>query len=485
MMACRKLELPSLWLQRKHNNQFEVCRFMVKFCRAVFFSSLLLIGNMSAATERSSFVLASQFFLNHLGYDAGPNDGIRGNKTNAALDQFFSSMSVDSSVEIDDRLIAILIDASRENANTSNYMETFNAQSLRRRQTDLNIRQYCGVGIWSQWFPPESSELYHEELFGEGDDLAAARYSGWPFQQLLYRNVIRDIDSNDLNLSSVSNLLLEAAKANAFTRISGHRYRYWNGRSLPWVHSYNEYNETEVQTHLVLHTVATVFHLVRPNMSSEEQDKIINWGNRVFENILQTPDDLDRWEQGRNRAHDRSAWKSMSLIAWGIEAENYLALSEGLGHFITNIDSINQMGRQNFWWKGGAKSEAQRIFYLHSTYGALTSAAFHLSALGVDGFHLRGAQGGSLFDGLTFLMPHLEIYGGYKRVTEVTRSNLQRLAYLELLSVTPYFDEIPRIKDILAQMRRIDRVPQSTSRYGLLSLDAPGYTTCWFGRLPL
>ena len=458
---------------------------MNTFARTVLIASFFFLGNMAAAAERSSFVLSAQLFLNELGYDAGPIDGINGNRTNIALDQFFSSIGLDRPTEIDEAVIALLVHEIKTHSNMPSYIENFNTHTLRKRQTNLSIRQYCTVGIWSQWFPPETETLYHNALYGVGDDLAAGRYSGWPFQQLLYRNVIRDINLNDLTLFSVRELLLEASEANAFTQISGHQYRTWNGRNLPWVRSYNQYNETEVQTHLVLHTIATVFHLARPYMSLEEQEKIINWGNKIFENILQTPDDLDRWEQGRNRAHDRSAWKSMSLISWGIEAENYVALSEGLGHYITNIDSIEITGRQNFWWRDSTKSEEQRIFYLHSAYGPLTVAAFQLSALGVDGYGLKGARGGSLIDGLAFLLPQLEVYGEYKRVTEVTRSNLQRLAYLELLSVTPHFDEIPRAQEILTRMRAIDRAPQSTSRYGLLSLDAPGYTTCWFGRFPL
>lgn len=458
---------------------------MLSIIRAIFVFVAVALGSAATATERSSFILASQLFLNELGYDAGPIDGIVGRRTNSALDTFYDAQGIDRPAEIDETVIQNLVAAIRESSTIPDYFSDFTVNGLQFRYQNQEIRRYCTAGQWSVWFPPETDTLYHTALHGEGTDLHHSRYSGWPFQNLLYRNVIRDITLNDLTLRSTRQLLLEAADANAFTEIEGHTYQTWNGQPYSHLAQYNPYNETEAQTHLVLHTIATVFHLARASMTVEEQQAVIDWGNAIFEGILQTPDDIDTWEDSRNQAHDRAAWKSMSLISWGIEAENYVALAEGLGHFMTNIDAIGADGRQNYWWRQSNRTTAQRIFYTHMTYGALTVAAHQLSSLGIDGFSVRGRNDTSLLTGLEFFLPQLQIHGSYKRVTEITRSSLNTLAYLELLTQTPYFDDLPAAHEILTQMRSINRVPQSTSRYGLFSLDAPGYTTCWFGRFPL
>ena len=348
---------------------------------------------------------------------------------------------------------------------------------------------YCTKEQWSMHFPPENdASVIFDAVEIIGDDLANNKVNTLAFSTRLYRLMLDSAKSGER--TRLKSFVFKAIKSRAFLEIKPARFTLYHGKPVNWLKSYNPYNEPEFQAHFVLFSMSVAFGYLEDKLTETERYEFLTWGNSLTTQLKNYKDDINSPSNARSgKAADRAAGKAMSLIGWGYATQNKKTFDEGVKYYKAVVSKILPSGSHKHFAKGHAGME---LNYLSKTYGPLTVAAAIAEMKGLNLFDYKAFGGASLIDGLSYIFPRILNPNAFSdippqkimKMLEHSRLGFGTLGYMELLSNNGRINDIPGAKELLSKGRKIGRRPQSRSRHGFLSIDGPGYQTCWFG-MPL
>ena len=346
---------------------------------------------------------------------------------------------------------------------------------------------YCTKEQWSVHFPPENDAAV---IFGAvellGTDLANHKNNSLAFSTRLYRLMLDSAKSG--NRSKLKSYVFNAINSQAFSELKPANFTLYHGKKVNWLKSYNQYNEPEWKAHLVLFTMSVAFGYLEDTLTKTEREAFTTWGDNLIVKLKTYNDDINRPSDAkRGKGPDRAAGKAMALIGWGYTTKNQKAFDEGVKYFKAVASKILRNGSHKHFATG---HDGMELDYLSSTYGQLTVAAAIAEKEGVNLFDYKAFGGATLIDGLSYIFPRILNPNSFNdippqklmQMLKHSRAGSATLGYMELLSNNGRINEIPGAKELLVKGRKIGRRPQSRSRHGFMSVDGPGYQTCWFGK---
>lgn len=346
---------------------------------------------------------------------------------------------------------------------------------------------YCTKEQWSMHFPPENdASVIFDAVEIIGDDLANNKVNTLAFSTRLYRLMLDSAKSGER--TRLKSFVFKAIKSRAFLEIKPTNFTLFRGKKANWLKSYNPYNEPEWQAHLVLFSMSVAFGYLEDTLNATERDAFQEWGDNLSAILKKYKDDINSPSSARGgKGPDRAAGKAMALIGWGYTTKNKKTFDEGVKYYNAVVSKILRSGSHKHFATG---HEGMELNYLSSTYGQLTVAAVIAEKEGINLFSYKAFGGGTLLDGLSYLFPRILSPNSFDDIPiqkkmsmlDHSRAGLTTLGYMELLSNNGRINDIPAAKELLSKGRKIGRRPQSRSRHGFLSIDGPGYQTCWFGK---
>lgn len=253
--------------------------------------------------------------------------------------------------------------------------------------------RFCSVQ-WDSWLGPKSAVRSYPTVQISGTDLAAYRSNTDPVINLLHSlNVAVARGGSPEKLKS---FLLNMASNRHFTELSPYRPETWHGKVPSWMSSYNRLAEPAYAAAHLLIPAAQSYALLEPHMTTSETKLLRSWGSAVVKTSKNARDG------SREGAFDRRAAKAAGFVSWGAASGDNSAYRSGVTLFRGVIGSIRADGSDSYFTVSG--HEGQELKYLNMTYGFLSIAAAVMESRGEAAFGYSRGNGGSLADGLDFLI---------------------------------------------------------------------------------
>ena len=355
-------------------------------------------------------------------------------------------------------------------------------------------RVFCEPSKWNTLLHGNYNDVsFFKTIEVKGDNLKDFIVNTRPAILKLYQLLLEK--SKSPNSMASKYFLLGMIENEAFTLIKPHQFKrnnslLYSGRFD--ITKYDQYKEQMAKSAMLLLASSIALEMNREQISSVDLNKLINWGERVFQThikqpsvALETTNEVGQYLG----SEDIKSQIAAGYIAFGISTQNQQMLELGLDLFTAVMEEISSDRTFKRFFKNHDTLEMK---YHHTVIGYLTVSAFILKNQGFDAFNPKNANGISLKQAIEFVVEntfenrHPELIGTQQdRVyLDGVRNTFNSMAWLELAQASiPEFSENPDFMNAL-NYRNTTATWITESKAGFFGGDMAGYTSCFFSKLP-
>lgn len=356
-------------------------------------ASLLVIFCLGPA--RAEEVAELQRILTERNCQPGPIDGAWGGQTERALQRFNSISDMALSRPISESEIAsIRASAYACLAWEELALNVYDGETLVHNVAE-NGPLYCALqsGLVSQ----DDARVFDSQII-EGEDLALYVANSEPFLNNMLALNVHSLLTGEYG--DLRQRFLNLVESGGFTHLEPYRPRLWNGQRTDWIDWYARNQSMSEPTYaaaILLASMAQSFGILRNQLTNEEREAAIRWGNAIYRatNIRGI---------GLDNGPDRRAAFAAAYTTWGAVTGSRQIFDRGVQLFRQGVDGIRSDGSEGFF-VGSGSHQGYELQYQNMTYAMLAVAAWAIEKTGEPAFSYSRLGGGSLVDGINF---HLE-----------------------------------------------------------------------------
>ncbi|MDC1136136.1 alginate lyase family protein [Alphaproteobacteria bacterium] len=369
--------------------------------------------------------------------------------------------------------------------------------SFNNTQIQNNAKANAAFCIPSKWNTLRNG-LYNDVSFSktieiEGDNLKDFRVNTRPVILKLYK-LLLEKSKNPASMAS-KYFLLGMVENEAFTSIKPHQFERNNSLLYSGsfdMRKYDQYKEQIAKSAMLLLASSIAIEMNREQFSSDDLNKLNNWGKRVLQTHIKQPSEALNItnEVGEYLgSEDIKSQIAAGYIAFGISTQNQQMLELGLDLFAAVVEEISPKGTFERFFKN---HETLEMKYHHTVIGYLAVSAYILKNQGFDVFSLKNANGSSLKESISFVVnntfedryPKLLGTQQDRVYLDGVRNTFNSMAWLELAYAS--FPEFSKNADFMAALnyRNTTATWITESKAGFFGGDMAGYTSCFFSNLP-
>lgn len=364
-------------------------------------------------------------------------------------------------------LVPALLTATIFSSNSVN-ADVFSAAEMKRSSSAMGGA--CSLGRWnSHWLGSQSGIKTYPSIAVSGTDLAFYKTNTEPTINLLYRMNVEVVRSG--NPKKLKAFFMGMVSNNHFTKLSRFVPQTWEGTKPSWLKDYakyNSYDEGAFSGAVLLLAAAQSYGILKPHLSAKEQKAAKTWAKKLASVV----------KSKGSKGSDAKAVRAAAFTSWGAVAGDKSLYGSGVSLFKSVVGGISKSGSEKYFM--AKKFSGKELTYHNMTYGFLTVAAWAIENQGGKGFLYKRGGGGTLIDGLNFLLT--QTYYPQKR-TKISKK--QQLKYVGkthgvTASVLSYF-EFARSAGYSTQYIPLINKALSGRNSGFFSGYYGGYSTCLVG----